>query len=473
MKRLATSLIIFILLTSCLSDEQYEEYNIDRNNPTAVEADFVFNSALKSLADQMVTPSIFLNVSRMLSQYWATTTYPGESNYNFDNSNTPDNHWAAMYRFVFQDLITVKDIVMADVNLSEAQKLTRIAQADILEIYGWQNMVDTFGDIPYTDALRSDETTQPVYDDAASIYEDLINRIDVAISNLNSDGFEIDNLYFGDIDAWRVFAVSLKLRLGIMIADINPSLAQTTVENAYGTGVFTSNADNASFAYLGTSNPNPIWTDVVQSGRQDFIIANTITDLMNALDDPRRDVYFSDNLGPGIYDGGIYGDFNTFDSYTQIAETTLDPTYPLRFIDFAEVSFYLAEAAERGFEVGGTAEDYYNQGITASFEDWGAQDISTYLANPDVAYSTAQGDWRQKIGTQFWLAMYNRGHEGWNIWRKFDYPQLNLPAISGNPIPLRHRYPVNEQNLNESNYSAASSAIGGDAQSTRIFWDTQ
>ncbi len=204
MKRLATSLIIFILLTSCLSDEQYEEYNIDRNNPTAVEADFVFNSALKSLADQLATPSIFLNVSRMLSQYWATTTYPGESNYNFDNSNTPDNHWAAMYRFVFQDLKTVKEIVMADENLSEAQKLTRIAQADILEIYGWQNMVDTFGDIPYTDALRSDETTQPVYDVAASIYEDLINRIDGAISNLNSDGFEIDNLYFGDMACfWR------------------------------------------------------------------------------------------------------------------------------------------------------------------------------------------------------------------------------------------------------------------------------
>ncbi len=473
MKRIATSLLVIVLLSSCLSDEQYEKYNVDPNNPTEVKADFVFNSALKNLADQMATPSIFFNVSRMLSQYWATTTYPDESNYDFDFSNTPDNHWAVMYRSVFQDLITAKEIVMADENLSEAQKLTRLAQANILEIYGWQNMVDTFGDIPYTDALRSDDTTQPVYDDAASIYEDLIGRIDVAISNLTTDGFEIDNLYFGDIDAWRAFGVSLKLRLGIMLADINPSLAQTTVESAYSSGVFTSNADNASFAYLGTSNPNPIWTDVVQSGRQDFIIANTITDLLNALDDPRREAYFSDNLGPGIYDGGIYGDFNTFDSYTQIAETTLDPTYPLRFIDFAEVSFYLAEAAERGFEVGGTAEDYYNQGITASFEDWGAQDISTYLANPDVAYSTAQGDWRQKIGTQFWLAMYNRGHEGWNIWRKFDYPQLNLPALSGNPIPLRLKYPVNEQNLNESNYSAASGAIGGDAQSTRIFWDTQ
>ena len=303
----------------------------------------------------------------MLSQYWATTTYPDESNYDFNFSNTPDNHWATMYRFVFQDLTTTKEIVMADESLSEVQKSTRLAQANILEIYGWQNMVDTFGDIPYTDALRSSETTQPVYDAAAKIYEDLISRIDVAISNLTTEGFEIDNLYFGDIDAWRTFGVSLKLRLGIMLADINPMLSQTTVESAYSTGVFTSNADNASFAYLGTSNPNPIWAELVQLGRQDFVIANTIIDLMNALDDPRREVYFSDNLGPGVYDGGIYGDFNTFDSYTQVAESTLDPTLPVRFIDFAEVFFYLAEAAERGYSVGGTAEEYYDQAITGFF----------------------------------------------------------------------------------------------------------
>ena len=111
--------------------------------------------------------------------------------------------------------------------------------------------------------------------------------------------------------------------------------------------------------------------------------------------------------------------------------------------------------------------------LPASFEDWGAADVGVYLANPDVTYTTAQGEWRQKIGTQFWLAMYNRGHEGWNIWRKFDFPPLNLPALSGNPIPLRHKYPVNEQNLNESNYSAASNAIGGDTQTTRLFWDVQ
>ena len=78
------------------------------------------------------------------------------------------------------------------------------------------------------------------------------------------------------------------------------------------------------------------------------------------------------------------------------------------------------------------------------------------------------GDWRQKIGTQFWLAMYNRGFEGWTVWRKYDNPTFNLPAVTCNPVPTRYTYPVNEQNLNEANWSAASAAIGGDSQTTKI-----
>ena len=75
------------------------------------------------------------------------------------------------------------------------------------------------------------------------------------------------------------------------------------------------------------------------------------------------------------------------------------------------------------------------------------------------------------IGTQFWIAMYDNPVEGWAVWRKYDAPELNLPEETGNPVPLRFTYPVNEQNLNEANYTAASEAIGGDEQQTPIFWD--
>ena len=277
--------------------------------------------------------------------------------------------------------------------------------------------------------------------------------------------------------AWNKFANSLKLKLGIRLSDFNTALSQSTVESAYAAGVFTSNADNALLTYeSATPNTNPLWVDLVQSGRTDFVPANTLVDVMNTLEDPRRMTYFDENMGAGTYIGGIYGDNNTFGNYTHIVGyddgTSLhDPTLPGVLLDFSEVSFYLAEAGHRAWNVGGTADQHYTNGITASFDYWGAADLATYLADPAVAYATAAGDWRQKIGTQFWLAMYNRGFEGWTVWRKYDNPTFNLPVVTSNPVPTRYTYPVNEQNLNETNWSAASAAIGGDSQTTKIFWD--
>jgi len=456
-----------------MNDDKYEDYNGDPKNPTQVDADFLFNAATKSLVDQMTSTNVNLNIYRMLGQYWTETTYVDEANYDFNTRNIPQNHWSEMYRDVLLDLTDAKVRVMGDDALTEADKTVRSAQAEVLMVYTWQQMVDTFGDIPYSEALDANAYPLPAYDDAASIYADLLTRIDDAISDLNAsgDGFEIDNLYSGNKNAWRKFAASVKLRLGIRLSDVNASVAQSAVEAAVSTGVFTSNADNASFAYLGTANPNPLWTDLVQTGRNDFVVANTTVDFMNTLNDPRREAYFDDNLGAGIYVGGPYGANNTFENYTHIGEIMHEPTTPACLMDYAEVSFYLAEAAARGWSVGGTAEQHYNNGITASFDYWGVSGAAAYLADPAVAYATAAGDWREKIGNQFWLAMYNRGFEGWTVWRKYDTPTFNLPDVSGLPVPTRYTYPINEQNLNESNWEAGSAAIGGDEQTTKLFWD--
>jgi hypothetical protein len=44
----------------------------------------------------------------------------------------------------------------------------------------------------------------------------------------------------------------------------------------------------------------------------------------------------------------------------------------------------------------------------------------------------------------------------------YDMPGFNLPAVSLLPVPTRLTYPISEQNLNQTNYAAASTAIGGD-----------
>lgn len=477
MKKIIFIAFTIITLVSCQSDDQYEELNRDPKNPTQVDSEFLFNAATKSLYDQMTSTNVNTNIFRLLGQHWTETTYTDEANYDFNTRNIPQNHWSEMYRDVLLDLKTAKEINEADTELSQATKATRNAQIEILSVYAWAQMVETFGNIPYSQSLDTGKYVLPVYDDAETVYADLISRLNIAVSQLSDTGFgSADKIYEGNTSNWKKFGNSLKLRMGIRIADV-PSmsaLATTTIQSAISGGVFTSNADNASLTYGATTpNTNPVWVDLVQSGRSDFVVANTIVDFMNDLNDPRRAAYFDDNMGDGIYVGGPYGDNNSFTSYTHVSDRIIEPTNEACLIDYAEVCFYLADAAERS--ISGTpaaAKGFYDAGITASFAYWGVSDVATYLANPAVNYTTAPGTWKVKIGNQLWLAMYNRGYEAWTAWRTYDMPNLfNLPAISGDPVPTRYTYPVNEQTLNLNNYTAASTAIGGDAQTTKIFWD--
>ena len=463
-------------MASCQSDDQYEAKNIDPKNPVDVSPEFLFNAATKSLFDQMTSTNVNTNIFRMLGQHWTETTYVDEANYDFNTRNIPQNHWSEMYRDVLLDLATAKANNDADTGISAATQKTRNAQIEILAVYTWAQMVETFGNIPYSQALNAGVYVLPVYDDAATIYGDLLTRLTAAIPNLTDSGFgAADNIYGGNPANWKKFANSLLLRMGLRVADVPALVAKSTaaIQSAVSGGVFTSNADNATLVYSSaTPNTNPVWVDLVQSGRSDFVIANTLVDKMNALADPRRASYFDQNLGAGVYEGGPYGDNNSFSAYTHVSDVIIDPTNPASLIDYSEVCFYLADAAERSISgTPATAASFYNKGITASFDYWGTSDVATYLLNPDVNYATAPGTWKVKIGTQLWLAMYNRGYEAWTAWRTYDFPGFNLPAISEDPVPTRYTYPINEQNLNKTNYTAASTAIGGDNQTTKVFWD--
>src|SRR5690606_18365432 len=93
-------------------------------------------------------------------------------------------------------------------------KTNKVAQIEIMSVFGWNNLVDTFGDVPYTEALTADEgelILQPKYDSAASIYTDLVVRLNAAISSIDTSlpGYN-DNIYHGAMDQWIKFANTLK-----------------------------------------------------------------------------------------------------------------------------------------------------------------------------------------------------------------------------------------------------------------------
>jgi hypothetical protein len=260
------------------------------------------------------------------------------------------------------------------------------------------------------------------------------------------------------------------------LADVSPALSKSKAEAAITRGVFTDQSQSAELAYYGVSpHVNSIYFTMIESGRSDFVAANTIVDTMNAMNDPRRKYYFSEIDGEFI--GGNYGYSNVFDQCSGFSDQMLEADFPATLIDFVEVKFLLAEAAARGYSVGaGTAESHYNEAVSQSILAWGGNqaEANAYLAQPEIGYSTGStaGNFRKKIGYQKWIALYNRGLEGWAEWRRFDTPVFNVPRRrTSADFPMRMPYPYNEDNLNLTNYTAAAAAIGGDLASTKIFWD--
>lgn len=434
----------------------------------------LFSNAQNNLVEAMTTPNVNENIFRLLAQQWTETTYTDESNYDLATRNIPQNFWNLLYRDVLRDLQEARKLLLEENFLDATVATNQQALITIMETYTCMVLVNTYGDIPYSEALDIDNPT-PAYDDGMSIYEDLLAKVDAALTSIDvsADNYGVaDLIYQGNLEMWIKFANSLKLKLGMMLADVDPAKAKEIVEAA-APNIFTSNAENATFIFSSAPpHSNPIWENLVQSGRHDFVVANTIVDMMNNLEDPRRDLYFTNKI-EGVYKGGVYGASSGFSSHSQPSETIQKPTFEGLLIDYAELEFCLAEAVERGMNVEGTAEEHYNKAITASMEYWGAkdEDIATYLARADVAYMTASDNYKEKIGVQKWLALFNRGHEAWTEQRRLDYPVLNEAAKPIGSYPLRYTYPVQEQNLNVKNYNSASSAIGGDVVTTKLFWD--
>ncbi len=471
--------IIFVLIvlagfiTSCTKN--FEDFNTDKKHATEVPGDYLFANAQKALGDQIASTNVNLNVFKLWAQYWTETTYTDEANYDIVTRTIADLTFRTFYRDILKDLVEARRVIEAEAPIAEddiANKQNRLHIITMLEAYSYNYLLETFGDIPYSEALNIEDYS-PKYDDAKTVYLDLLARLKDATDGLSVDNgsFGASDLFFGgDVANWKKFGNSLRIKMAITLADVDEVTSQSVIEEAYA-GAFNARGEGANMVYPGGSNSNPLYLDMVASGRDDFVPANTIVDIMNDLSDPRRDDYFF--MNGDAYIGGNYGESSPFGQLSHVADPILDPTYPVNLLDYVEVTFYLAEAAARGFSVGGSAEEYYTEGIAASIEYWGGtqEEADEYIAQGDVAWSAA--NWQEKIGTQAWLAFYTRGLEGYTIWRRLDYPIFNLaPTIDDyDLIPTRFTYPINEQTLNADNYAAAASAIGGDELTTKLFWD--
>jgi len=205
-------LLVSILAASCT--KSIADLN---NNPKAaltVPSSSLFLNGEKNLSDALAGTNVASSPFRVLAQSWTENTYVSEAQYKLTVDNCPQGWWNELYASgtssVLNSLAAAKTTIPTDITDAATQK-NALLITDILEVYAYSLLVNTYGNVPYSQALNRD-IPFPKYDDAKTVYYDLLARLDTAISGLNTGAGSFggaDNIYKGDVTRWKKFAATL------------------------------------------------------------------------------------------------------------------------------------------------------------------------------------------------------------------------------------------------------------------------
>ncbi len=451
------------------------DLNDNPNSPTDVPAENLVTEAQYELAERMWGRNYNAEWAMLVVQHWSQNEYAEESRYNVDG-NSFDLAWEDFYANTLQELKTAGELVSRNEGLPSGVRANQLAMIDILEVCTYHLLVDSYGDVPYSQALNTDEYPNPGYDSQSSIYTALIDKLKSAVGSIDtgSAGFGAgDIIYGGDATSWKAFGNSLLLRLAMRMSNVDQATATSVISGISGDFIG-GNYQNALFQF--DENPeiaNPLYVDNVINNRDDFCVSDVLIKALEDRNDPRLGAYAAQtNVGtyvgmpPGLTDGEA---FALKPTTSRPAERVRLATEPAIFMDYAEVQFLLAEAYERGM-LSGDAAAAYDAGVTASMEYWGFNDDAGAITDYLAANAYDSGNWKSVLGMQKWLAYYTNGPQAWAEWRRLGEPQLTIPAAAVNDvIPVRLPYPISEQTRNGSSLNNVTS--NPNDLSTRLWWD--
>ena len=398
------------------------------------------------------------------------------------------------------------------------------AFADLLRVAIMHRVTDSYGPIPYADAVAN-ESIFVKYDSQKAVYAKMFEELDGAIRIFTENAgidpaswSSYDYVYGGNLAQWARYANSLKLRMAMRLSYVKPALARQKAGEAIAAGVIETNADNA--AMHAAENR----TTLIYNDWNDHRVGADILCYMNGYADPRREKMFLPNANGNFAGIRIGGDVRSktaaVSSYSNLIVET---GTPYLWLNAAEVSFLRAEYELR-WGSPAEARRLYEQGIALSFEEKGAAGAGAYAADArrkpasyvdplgtysvparqseitvaweesgNLADSTLPEDSPEernleRIITQKWIAIFPLGVEAWSEYRRTGYPRL-LPAPqdkSGGNVDLQHHarrltYPVEEYQMNPANLQEAVAALDaetagdrkGDGMSTRVWWDVK
>ena len=391
-----------LYLVSCTKG--FDKLNMDPVRPTEVNPASIITGVEKTASDIFYSTPVGGLVGMLYSQYWAQTQNESQTQYQLDENSTNQ-----LWKSYSIPLSNIQELIRINNENPGVGSKNQNAIAEILGVWIFHNLTDAYGNIPYSQALKGQELvlTSP-YDDAKNIYDALIQKLDLQIQALDAGAPSFstgDVVYNGNPAKWKMLANSLKVRIGLRMSESAPDKAKDIIQSAAG-GVFQSVADEAKFAYLPDPPDQFPVNDFATTQNQNFV-SSTLVNYLNETNDPRLPEYADPAAATGTFKGKPYGlgAFTDINEYSLPSHKAFNASFPGFIMSYSELQFALAEAVEREY-ITGDAKTYFENGVRASMKFWGVGDAAIQTFLDDNPYDAS--NWKNIIGTQKWIALYNR-----------------------------------------------------------------
>lgn len=331
------------------------------------------------------------------------------------------------------------------------------ALGTIFKVFAGHRIVDTHGPIPYTLYGTASEVAFDSEEEAYYLFFEELRESVAVLREFESSNPDADQIryakfdksrYGGDYDTWIKVANTLRLRLAMRISGVDPVKAKFEAEAAINDGGVLTESEG-SFE-MSTGTVHPLYT--ITNAWQETRLNASLECYLKGFNDPRLPIYAlpsTHELFKGEYKGARSGALYDKGNFIEYSKVNFENNPYVKLMDVSESYFLRAEGALKGWDMGGTAKEFYEAGIRSSFNNYGVAGVDDYLENDHgtqidyidpineknnaKAVSNITIKWEEnvtdeekleKIITQKWLAIYPMGQESWSEFRRTGYPKL-------------------------------------------------
>lgn len=495
--RILSLVAVAAILTLGGCKSSYLDVNTNPNSATSSTPELVLSNALNVTASRLTHHEIGAFWSGQWSPTGSVSGFQTEKTYTVA-SDFRNTIWSGVYD-------NLADYNYIEQRATEQKRPALIGIAKVMKAFNYQILVDTYGNVPYSEALQGTALIRPKYDDARTIYAALIADLGNAVTQLNMPitgdnpaPAANDIVFKGDLSKWVKFANTLRLRM--ILRQTNVAGIDFKGEIAKITGGFLAAGEDvlATPGYLKTAGKlNPFYANYgfteadKKAGNKDFYTYSAfyIDKLKSFADTSRlqRLAYRPEDAAyRNDYRGVPFGDGN--DAYTAPKVSAFGPAFlptlatagtstlfqrPQVLMLASESLFLQAEAVQRGY-MSGDAKALYESGVMDSFRYLGVSNAAAaarvYLASMvnNVGWEASTNK-IEAIITQKWIANTNvNGFESWTEYRRTGYPAVPLSTrANGTQQPMRLLYPNSELSNNPDNVAAQGTITAF----TKLFWE--